>query len=654
MAASWVTADLINGKNRQISELKALGNWAVWLEKSLETGGKRHLCGINLSLSQTERKWIDFSSSFVEIGAQVNEYGGGSWAGYWDKTEQNFVFVYADSKRGGVWASFFSPKNWAQNLEIQLVESSAESENFYADFSFDSEKKGCFAVKEKRFENGTEAQEIVYISLKNLDEICEKTLLSGRDFFASPCCSADGNYLAFISWKEGEMPWTATALKCLSLKNPEETPFLIAGDNGQESLMEPHWDKKSPILSALSDKMGMWNPVLFTLSEEKGVLEAKREDFSPAPEEIGIPAWQFSQKSLLPLGEKIFLGRSLSQGVGKLWFFEEKTGWQVLEGIFPVFRPERLENGIFICLNAPADAPLSLVAFSLSAGKKIKQLEIFRYSWELPQNLSPSEISIPKQLEFLPSQGIFPLRALYYPATSQKLLKEGKTPLIVKVHGGPTGSAQGALDLRIQYWTSQGFSVLEVDYRGSAGYGRAYREALNGKWGVLDVQDCCEAAKCLLEIAPIDPQRCVIRGSSAGGLTALAALVQENSPFKATCCLYGVTDLSALAGEGPRFEAYYVESLVGKYPEEKAVYTERSPISWLERLTAPILFLHGGRDRVVPAEQAKKLAEKLPCASFHLYPEEGHGFQQAEIVLDALTRERRFYQAVFAAEEAEI
>ncbi|QCE33014.1 S9 family peptidase [Acetobacteraceae bacterium] len=451
------------------------------------------------------------------------------------------------------------------------------------------------------------------------------------------------------------MPWTATELKILSLGNSKTKIISVAGDRFQESLMEPHWDENHLKLYALSDKQGAWNPVSFEFSKTKEDLKIKRKDFPSCPAEIGMPAWQLSQNSLHILAEDEFLGRSLSQGVGKIWHFEKRHGWQEITSIFPSFIPEPLKNGDFCCLNAAADLPASILTFSFSEKGKIEKKKTIRSAWNFPKNFSRKELSTPQMIEIPLLDAFSPLRVLYYPAASKTLLRENKPPLIVKVHGGPTGSAQGALDLRIQYWTSRGFAVLEVDYRGSAGYGRAYREALNGEWGVLDVKDCCLATQSLLDQNLADSQRCVIRGSSAGGLTALAALSLENSPFKAACSLYGVTDLSALVGGGPRFEAHYVEKLVGKYPEKKAIYKKRSPLSWPERLQAPVLFLHGGQDRVVPVTQAQRLAAQLPKAQFHLYPEAGHGFRDPEIIMDALDRERHFYQKVFkqALQESE-
>lgn len=266
--------------------------------------------------------------------------------------------------------------------------------------------------------------------------------------------------------------------------------------------------------------------------------------------------------------------------------------------------------------------------------------------------MDPAYISKPELIEFPTGNGDTAFGFYYAPSNGDFEAPEGSPPppLLVKAHGGPTAQTSIVFNPAMQYWTSRGFAVLDVDYRGSTGYGRAYRMKLQGNWGVTDIEDVCAGAEYLVQKGLADPKRLAIDGGSAGGYTTLGALAFRNV-FKAGCSMYGIGDLSALAGDTHKFESRYLDGLVGPYPEKKDVYEERAPIRHADQLSCPILLLQGAEDKIVPPNQAELMfdavkAKGLPCA-LKIYEGEQHGFRRSENIENALNSELAFYGKVF-------
>ncbi|TPW33697.1 S9 family peptidase [Oecophyllibacter saccharovorans] len=460
---------------------------------------------------------------------------------------------------------------------------------------------------------------------------------------------------------EAQRHWTPTAFRRSGMQGSETQPERLKAETGWERLLLP-----------------------------------------PAPAEIGLPAWVFGQRTCLALPDGRLLARGLKDGVAQLLCFTPdaasglqsnthhaasgtRTGgqWQqVCVPARPAMTPGSPAQGIsgqpesvpvplgtgdlFAWIDCPDDQPPAVVTGSLlrglssceeGHGNRTETVETVRQAWALPQNLTPADLARPRLLTIPVTEDPGPLRAFYTPPArgpyctglpgGKQAAENGQPPpMVVIVHGGPTGQARAELSFKVQWWTTRGYAVLEVNYRGSTGFGRPYREALAGHWGLLDVQDCLTAAQYAIDHGLADPQRCVIRGSSAGGLTVLAALA-AGPLFRAGTSLYGVTDLRALAEDTHRFEARYLDGLVAPWPVGEATYLARSPLSWPERISQPVLFLHGGCDKVVPLAQAEALHARLPDSLLHLYPDEGHGFRAPETLADALQRELAFYESVF-------
>jgi dipeptidyl aminopeptidase/acylaminoacyl peptidase len=285
------------------------------------------------------------------------------------------------------------------------------------------------------------------------------------------------------------------------------------------------------------------------------------------------------------------------------------------------------------------------VEFDLASGRS----RILRRSSEL--TVDPDYLSVAQAIA-VPTENGLTAHALFYPPKNRDFTAPAgeRPPLIVISHGGPTGATSSELDLEVQYWTSRGFAVLDVNYRGSTGYGRAYREQLNGAWGVADVDDCTNGARFLAAQGSVDAERLIIRGGSVGGYTTLSVLTFRDV-FKAGASYYGVSDLESLAQETHKFESRYLDRLVGPYPEERSVYLARSPIHHTDRLARPVIFLHGLEDPVVPPNQAEMMFEALrnkgiPVA-YLPFEGEQHGFRRAENIKRSLEAELFFYSRVF-------
>jgi dipeptidyl aminopeptidase/acylaminoacyl peptidase len=306
----------------------------------------------------------------------------------------------------------------------------------------------------------------------------------------------------------------------------------------------------------------------------------------------------------------------------------------------------------FACFGAGSvDRPSELVKLDLTSG----QVEVLKRS--SPVTVDPGYVSLPETLEFPTKNGLSAHAYFYAPRNQDYAAPEGEQPpLIVISHGGPTGASGSSFDLRIQYWTSRGFGVLDVNYGGSTGYGRAYRERLKGQWGIVDVDDCVNGAQYLVGRGQADPNRLIIRGGSAGGYTTLAALTFRDV-FKAGASHYGISDLEALAQDTHKFESRYCDLLIGPYPARKDLYFERSPIHFTQRLNCPMILFQGLEDQVVPPAQSQKmfeavLAKELPVA-YVAYAGEQHGFRQAKNIKHSLDSELYFYSRIFKFELAD-
>jgi dipeptidyl aminopeptidase/acylaminoacyl peptidase len=417
----------------------------------------------------------------------------------------------------------------------------------------------------------------------------------------------------------------------------------VAG-GAAESIFQPEWSPDG-VLYFASDTNGWWN--LHRISAD-GEIESVHQ----AKGELGMPQWVFGMSSYAFISAEQIACSHIEQGVSTFGIIETRTGkLTTVDCPFTDIQYVRAHGGNVVFRGGSPTEVLSIVKYNVES----KAFETLRRSNEL--EIYPRYFSVPRAIEF-PTEGGLTAHGFFYPPQNPdfRAPENEKPPLIVKSHGGPTAAASTALSLSIQYWTSRGFAVLDVNYGGSTGYGRQYRERLNKKWGIVDVDDCANGARYLANRGEVDPNRLVITGGSAGGYTTLCALTFRNT-FKAGASHFGVSDAEALARDTHKYESQYLTGLLGPYPERRDIYYERSPINFPERLSCPVIFFQGLEDKVVPPDQAEKMVEamrakRIPVA-YVAFAGEQHGFRQAGNIKRALDGELYFYSRIFGFELAE-
>ncbi|MDP9007182.1 MAG: S9 family peptidase [Pseudomonadota bacterium] len=471
-----------------------------------------------------------------------------------------------------------------------------------------------------------------------------EVLFEGTDFVAYPRVSADGRRLAFISWNHPNMPWDGTELHVADLTSQGlKAPKLVAG-GAAESVLEPQWDRDGT-LYFISDRSGFWN--LYAQRDE-GVRAVW-----PRAAEFASPLWTFGQSNYVLLGDGRAVLRFGERGVDRLAIVDLKAGTgRVLDLPYVEFSHLTAIDGRHIAAVAAAStSPLSIVSIDLAT----PTATTLRTAGRSP--LPPKAISVAVPIDFPSAQGR-EAHAFYYPPANPRYRGTAGTlpPLLALVHGGPTGQSSPALRQSVQFWTSRGFAVVDVNYGGSSGYGRAYRRALNGNWGVVDAEDVIAAARFLVATKRVDLKRTAISGGSAGGYTVLVAL-STSDVFRAGADRFGVSDMTALVRDTHKFESRYVDSLIGPLPQAQAVYDSRSPLNHLDGFKVPVIVLQGADDPIVPPNQSERIVEALRArhvpVAYVLYPGESHGFRKPETIIHSLKAELSFFGQVFGFKPAD-
>lgn len=485
------------------------------------------------------------------------------------------------------------------------------------------------------------ANSLVRVRLDRAPEALDavEVLVSGDDFYAAPRISPDGRRLCWIAWRHPNMPWDGTDLRVADISDDGTLANVrqVAGGD-HESIHQPGWSPEGQ-LYFVSDRTGWWN---LYREGASGV-----EPVCPMEAEVGGPLWNFGPRAWAFAGSDRLLVVSTRAGVRRLHEVHPATGQ--VTGMSLSVEPGRLLATTpthVVFLGHSTHDPDAVVRLDLATGG----LETLKRA-SAPA-LYGSFVSAPESITF-PTSGDREAHAFFYAPVNPEFRGPSTQhpPLIVMSHGGPTSAAQTRLSLDIQFWTTRGFAVVDVDYGGSTGYGRAYRQRLNGTWGQTDVDDCVAAAEFLVARGWADPARLAIRGGSAGGYTTLAALTFRPGVFSAAASYYGICDLEVLARDTHKFEARYTDSLVGPYPAARDEYVARSPIHSVDRLSCPLILLQGEEDAVVPPNQAQLMADAvrakgLPVALL-MFPGEQHGFRKMATIVRALEAELAFYGAVF-------
>lgn len=612
---SSITADLIVGETVGLGQVAFDGGDVYWTELRPSEAGRSVL-----RRSTAEGMVSDLTPAEFSVRSRAHEYGGGAY------TVSDGVAYFCNSAD--------------QRLMIQEPGQAPraltpEGPWRYADMRFDTERTRLIAVREDHDESLTEPAS----TLVAIDRDGGVTVLAeGADFYAAPRLSPDGEWLAWLTWDHPDMPWDAARLwlAAIGANGILAAPQCIAGGDG-EAVFQPEWSPDG-ILHFVSDPTGWWN--LYSWDGEKA------EAVCPMSAEFGLPQWVFGMTTYGFDDDNGIVAAYSDGGRWRLGRVERSTGaLSEIETAYCDFGSLKVSGNRLAFIAGHASEPPVLVTLNLATG----ETQTLCRSTEA--EINPGYVSTAMPVRF-PTTGGREAHGFYYaPANSGHTAPADELPpLIVKSHGGPTGQTGDALNLKIQYWTSRGFAVLDVNYGGSTGYGRAYRDQLHGKWGVVDVDDCVAGAAYLFAQGKVDGARLIITGGSAGGYTTLCALTFRNT-FRAGASHYGIGDLSTLATDTHKFESRYLDRLVGPWPETEALYRERSPIHFADQLDCPVIFFQGLDDKVVPPNQAEEmvsaLREKGTPVAYVPFEGEGHGFRQAKNMKCALNGELYFYGQIF-------
>lgn len=597
----------------RLSEPRLDRGTIYWLERRPAEGGRSVL--MRRSINGGEEQVL---ASGFSVRTRVHEYGGGAYS-----VHDGHVWFVHDGDRA---VYHCPPGGTAQRL-------TRPGEALYADIQVDSARQRLICVCEDHAESPPAAA-LVAIGWNDGSVM---TLARGRDFYASPRLSPDARRVAWLCWDHPYMPWDAAECHVAEFDadGALESPRHVAG-SAREAIFQPQWSPDGA-LHLVSDRDEWWN--LYRV-DAAGDLQA----LAPIDAEFGQPQWVFGQSTYAFTSPGEICCAYTQAGVWHLARWREGEGLSTLpSGLTEiggmVGDPEQA-----VFLGASPERPPALMR--LRAGSDSP--ETLHVSADLPW--PRAVLSRPRTVTFPAGEGE-EAHGLYYPPVNPDYRPpdEERPPLLVKCHGGPTGATSTALDPRIQYWTSRGIAVLDVNYRGSTGYGRAYRRRLYGEWGVVDVEDCVAGARYLAEQGEVDGGRLLISGSSAGGYTVLCALTFHDE-FAAGASYYGVADLAALMRSTHKFESHYTDQLIGPWPEAHERYADRSPLEHAERLSCPVIFLQGLQDKVVPPEQAEvmvaALDEKGVPHAYLTFENEPHGFRDAANMERALSAELAFYARV--------
>jgi dipeptidyl aminopeptidase/acylaminoacyl peptidase len=502
----------------------------------------------------------------------------------------------------------------------------------FADFTLTPDARWLLAVRETH--DSEVVNDIVAIAAGGGGDV--RGLVGGHDFFAAPRLRPDGSQLAWLSWDHPNMPWDGTELWVatfgadLSLGPPR----LVAGGRN-ESISSPRWSPDGH-LHFISDRSGWWN----LYADDGGTGRA----LAPRDAEFAGPDWTLGQSPFTFLRDGTVVVTWDSEGRTHLGCL--RAGGELIEIEVPYTSLGSLvaaDASICAVAGSPTDEP-AVVRIDVPSGT----IGVLKRSRE--QALDPADVSVPVAVEFPTADGER-AHALFYRPTNRDYVgpADERPPLIVMSHGGPTGATSSVLNRGVQFWTSRGFAVVDVDYGGSTGYGRAYRERLRDRWGIVDVDDCVNAARWLADQGEVDGSRMVIRGGSAGGYTTLAALTFRDV-FAAGASSFGVADAAALARDTHKFESRYLDGLIGPWPQAEAIYVERSPIHHTDRLSCPLILFQGLEDKIVPPDQSQVMADALRVkgvpVAYLAFEGEQHGFRKAETIVRVAEAELWFYGQV--------
>ncbi len=625
---SWkspITSDLIVAGSIRLGEIRLDGTDIYWSE------GRPTESGRSVVVQHNQGQTIDVTPAPLNVRTRVHEYGGGA---------------YQVADRVVYFSNFADQRLYRQPIGSEPVPLTPEAELRYADAVVDQPRQRLICIREDHTAGSHEPINTVVAVRLGSQLDAGQILVSGSDFYASPRLSPDGGHLCWLSWNHPNMPWDGTELWVAPIlaNGTLGSAIKIAGGS-TESVFQPEWSPDG-VLYFVSDRTDWWN--LYRWSPSQSEIEP----VCPKAAEFGLPQWVFDMTTYGFESAESLICTYVENGVQHLARLHTKT-LQLSEIATPysAIGGLKVAPGYAVFIGGSTTRPSAIVRFDLQTG----ETQELRRSSHL--EIDSGYISVPEPIEF-PTENGLTAYGFYYAPKNQDYTAptDERPPLLVKSHGGPTAATSANFSPSIQYWTSRGIAVLDVNYGGSTGYGRAYRERLKKQWGIVDVDDCVNGAKYLVEQGLVDGNRLCIDGGSAGGYTTLAALTFRDV-FRAGASYYGVSDLEALARDTHKFESRYLDGLIGQYPAEHQIYQQRSPIHHADQLNCPLIFFQGDEDKIVPPNQAERMVEilrqkGLPVA-YVLFTGEQHGFRKAENIKRALDGELYFYARVFGFQLAD-
>jgi len=561
----------------------------------------------------------DLTPAGFNVRTRVHEYGGGAFV----------------ASRGEVWFSHFADQRLYRQGPGTTPRPITETvDRRYADAVVDRRRGFLFAIREDHTDTSREAvNSIVRLQLDGTDE---SIVVEGHDFYSNPRVSPDGRHLAWLAWNHPHLPWDGTELWMADLDasgTPREARLVAGG--GDDAVYQPEWSPDGR-LHFVSDRSGWWNLYVLEGEAVAGLV--------PMDAEFGSPQWSFRQSNYAFTDSGRLVASVIGAATSGLGIVADGE-FRPLETGYTAFASITAIGEDVYCVATAADKPPAILRVPVDGGS----VEVIRLAFRA--DVDPRYLSLPQSIEF-PTEGGLTAHGIYYPPTNpdHEAPAGEKPPLVVHSHGGPTSAFSTSFNLYTQFWTSRGIAVVEVDYGGSTGYGTEYRRRLNGWWGVVDVDDCVNAARYLVSHGLADERRVAISGGSAGGYTTLAALTTRDY-FRAGANHFGLSDLVRFATDTHKFESRYLDSLIGPYPERADLYRDRSPLTHVDKLVCPLIVFQGLEDEVVPPSQSEFIVEAarrkhLPVV-YLAFEGEQHGFRQAKNIKRSLEGELSFYSQVF-------
>jgi dipeptidyl aminopeptidase/acylaminoacyl peptidase len=622
---SWispVTTQLIVGDTIRLGQPAITRDAVYWTEGRPQEQGRNVL--VRYAADGTT---IDLTPAPSNVRTLAHEYGGGAYA----VGASGVFFSNAADQQIHTFDAAGVPRMLTTTEGLR-----------YADATEDTRHRRLIAVCEDHRAGGHEP--VNFLAAIDLDTGALTRIADGHDFFSSPCLSPDGSRLAWLAWDHPDMPWDATQLWLADIADNGSfgTPRRVARTGVAESLFQPAWSPSGE-LHVVSDRGGWWN--LYRIDGDEALA------LQPMAAEFGTPQWLFGMTTYGFDSHGRILCIYEQDSNSHLALLDDIAGtFEEIDTPFCTMRDLHVSGDRAVFIGATPTVSEAVIEFDLTT----RTHRVLRRSSRIEAD--PAFTSIAQSIDY-PSEGGRSSHALYYPPANADNTgpADARPPLLVMAHGGPTSSTNRSFKWLIQFWTSRGFAVVDVNYSGSSGYGRAYRQQLNGRWGVDDVDDAVAAARHLVDRGLADEARLAVRGASAGGYLTLSALTFRKF-FQAGASHYGIGDLEALMRETHKFESRYLDRLIGEYPAQKALYHERSPINYTERLSCAMILFQGAEDKVVPPDQAEAmykavLAKGLPVA-YVLFPGEQHGFRVAANISRCFEAELYFYGKIFGFEPA--